>query len=234
MPLDTDIPSLAETQEHPRRTIMQDIIYFELNNWFAERDYPDKEPYLTWMKDSHLMLRDIDFVSQNKLCVLACWLDMSTNFCVTAPTTWVEQHCPTLLAEDSKFLRQPDDTGVVRGKFSHIFLPYTPEYIGKVYWLPQNFGYNYQYETQKYVESIDDFLAPIQNPSLYEYLKGLGQRIYYSYDYDPEDLWDDWKDKSMPYEMFEDIINKLLYKIKLRTRKLNYPQDFVLQTKNYF
>ena len=27
-----------------------DIVYFELNNWFAGRDYPDAEPFLSWME----------------------------------------------------------------------------------------------------------------------------------------------------------------------------------------
>lgn len=31
--------------------MLDNIIYFEMNNWFAGRDYPDCEPFLTWMRD---------------------------------------------------------------------------------------------------------------------------------------------------------------------------------------
>ena len=30
---------------------MEEIIYFEINNWFAGRDYPNEEPFKQWVKD---------------------------------------------------------------------------------------------------------------------------------------------------------------------------------------
>lgn len=27
-----------------------DIVYFEVNNWIQGRDYPDEEPFLSWME----------------------------------------------------------------------------------------------------------------------------------------------------------------------------------------
>ena len=30
---------------------MDNIIYFELNNWFSERDFPDDEPFISWFED---------------------------------------------------------------------------------------------------------------------------------------------------------------------------------------
>ena len=27
-----------------------EVVYFELNNWFSGRDYPDAEPFLSWME----------------------------------------------------------------------------------------------------------------------------------------------------------------------------------------
>jgi hypothetical protein len=30
---------------------MEEIIYFELDNWFGGRDYPDTEPFNSWMDD---------------------------------------------------------------------------------------------------------------------------------------------------------------------------------------
>jgi hypothetical protein len=50
---------------------MEDVVYFELNNWFAGQDYPDCEPFLTWMgNDLQLRFRDEDWVKENKLCVV--------------------------------------------------------------------------------------------------------------------------------------------------------------------
>ena len=28
-----------------------EIVYFELNNWFSGRDYPNEEPFTTWCDD---------------------------------------------------------------------------------------------------------------------------------------------------------------------------------------
>lgn len=28
-----------------------DVAYFELNNWFADRDFPASEPSMSWMKN---------------------------------------------------------------------------------------------------------------------------------------------------------------------------------------
>ena len=55
---------------------------------------------------------------------------MSVNFCVTATKKWVDDNCPELLSEYSKFLRVPDDEGDVCGRFGTIFLDYCDENIG--------------------------------------------------------------------------------------------------------
>jgi len=111
------------------------ITYFELNNWMSGEDYPAREPFLTWMWDYHPIFLDERYVKKQKLCVLACVIDQSTNYCITAPTSWVEAHCPTLLDEDANFLRFPDKHGSVYGNFGHEFLPYSEENIG-ITWLP--------------------------------------------------------------------------------------------------
>ena len=28
----------------------EEVVYFEVNNWFSGRDFPDCEPFLTWMR----------------------------------------------------------------------------------------------------------------------------------------------------------------------------------------
>ena len=30
---------------------MEEIVYFEINNWFADRDYPNDEIFYKWIKD---------------------------------------------------------------------------------------------------------------------------------------------------------------------------------------
>lgn len=110
---------------------MNEIIYFELNNWFSGRDYPADEPYRSWMKDDlNISFNDKEWVKENKLCVVRDMVDMSQNFCITATKEWVEENCPSLLTEYTEFLRYPDEDGYVEGRFGHEFLEYTEENIG--------------------------------------------------------------------------------------------------------
>lgn len=143
----------------------QDVIYFELNNWFAGKDYPDAEPFRTWMKDSVLQFSDDEWVKENKLCVYISMVDMSVNFCITATREWVEKNCPKLLSDEGldtvfihqsanetkevkeewrykDFLRFPDD-GVVKGRFGCPFFEYSEENFG-VHW--------YKYPWEDYYE----------------------------------------------------------------------------------
>lgn len=110
---------------------MSEVIYFELNNWFTGIDYPNKEPFLSWMgNDPGLKFKDEDWVKENKLCVKASFVDMSVNFCITATKEWVEQNCPDLLTEFKQFLREPNEDGYIDGRFGNEFLKYSDENIG--------------------------------------------------------------------------------------------------------
>lgn len=131
---------------------MNEIIYFELNNWVGGDDYPFAEPFLTWCgNDEHLYFNDEKWVKENKLCVVKEYIDMSNNWCVTATREWVEQNCPDLLSDSGtftttqvvykvyytsmhpycSFLRIPDPkTGVVKGQFGTVFLEYSEDNIG--------------------------------------------------------------------------------------------------------
>lgn len=113
---------------------MKDIVYFELNNWFLGQDYPDAEPFITWMKDTILQFRNTEWVKENKLCVVDGNVDMSVNFCITATKEWVENNCPELLTRYTQFIRTPDEDGEVYGRFGAPFKEYTEENIGIYYW----------------------------------------------------------------------------------------------------
>ena len=163
-----------------------DVVHFELNNWFAERDYPHAEPYISWMKDDcNLKLNDDEWAKENKLCVVSQAVDMSVNFCVTASRDWVEKNCPSILTEFSTFLRDADtdyDTenrnpnkikGKVYGKFGTEFLDYKPEnfgvhvredptfhdlddYFNVCCWFRNTFNGKRRYSSHKEITLLDD------------------------------------------------------------------------------
>lgn len=117
---------------------MNDIICFELNNWFAERDYPDVEPFLTWMDDDNIYdekyLTDDKWAKENNICVAAECIDMSVNVCVTSSKEWVEKNCPELLTKYTTFLRTHDENGDTYGRFGTKFLTYDQKHFG-VTWI---------------------------------------------------------------------------------------------------
>lgn len=122
---------------------MKDIVYFELNNWTQGEDYPDEEPFITWLEDDlNIKFQDEEWVKENRLCVVETIIDMSVNFCITATKEWVLNNCPVLLEEKyKKFIRYPgcweydfrDKEGKVYGRFSTEFLEYNEENIGITY-----------------------------------------------------------------------------------------------------
>lgn len=110
---------------------MNEVVYFELNNWSAGRDYPNDEPFLSWMaNDLKIKFRNEEWVKENNLCVVMDLVDMSQNFCITATKEWVEKNCPKLLTEYTEFLRFPDEDGEVQGRFGHWFLEYEEDNFG--------------------------------------------------------------------------------------------------------
>lgn len=75
----------------------EEIINFEINNWFSGRDYPNDEIFSKWIKDRQFS--DDDWCKENKLCVKTGPIDMSSNWCISAPRSWVEANCPDLLTD---------------------------------------------------------------------------------------------------------------------------------------
>ena len=113
---------------------MNEVVYFELNNWFPETDYPAAEPFISWM-GLPFIFRDEEWCIKNQLCVVEQTIDMSANFCITASKKWVEENCPELLTKYTKFLRYPDPRydNEVYGQFDCAFKE----------WNEENFGYEY-------------------------------------------------------------------------------------------
>ena len=142
---------------------MEDIIYFELDNWFCGRDYPNAEPFIDWMgKDYGFCFGNDEWCKKNKLCVEIGPIDMSTCICISAPKSWVEANCPKLLTDEecgsnfiteytnekgervretkyesckySRFVCKPNKYGEVRGRISDWpFREYKEENFG-VHW----------------------------------------------------------------------------------------------------
>ncbi len=131
---------------------MEEIVYFELNNWFTGRDYPSCEPIASWVHE-YRFNKD-EWCKENKLCVLAGNIDMSQNWCITAPIGWVKSNFPQLLTDEhytytllvhrggsepekldydkaySDFRRYPDEDGEVLGQFDWRFLDYEEDNFG--------------------------------------------------------------------------------------------------------
>ena len=70
-----------------------EIIYFEVNDWSPGRDCPDCEPFDTWLDVDNLNFRNEQWLIENKIIAVETIIDMSLNYCVTAPKEWVEKNC---------------------------------------------------------------------------------------------------------------------------------------------
>ncbi len=136
----------------------EEIIYFSVNNWFAGRDFPATENFYKWLGDYiNESFRDDDWCRKNGLCVYYGPVDMSTNYTIAAPRSWVEQNCPELLTDDeytyyvrilrkngeetqeykkkySDFVDHPNKYGDVSGRFGWPYPEYKEENLGCHYY----------------------------------------------------------------------------------------------------
>ena len=129
--INDNVVSWIEIDKDILKEYFDEIICFELNNWFCGDDYPDDEPFLTWIgNDLNIHFNDENWVRENKLCVVRSIIDMSVNFCITTTKSWVEKNCPKLLTEYKNFLRFPDEDGWIEGRFGNDFLEYKEKNIG--------------------------------------------------------------------------------------------------------
>lgn len=126
-----------------------EVVYLHFNDWEHNIDYPPIYP-IDRLVSGHVFWNE-QFVEQNKLAVLVSHVDMSVNFCITAPKEWVMEYCPEVLTDYtyayhypsglvetkhySDFVCHPEDgDDEVYDEFGFRFLPYEEEYIGKVIW----------------------------------------------------------------------------------------------------
>lgn len=109
-----------------------EIVYFELNNWSPGRDYPDVEPFISWMcDDMNQKFQNKEWVKENKLVVVESLVDMSSNYCITATKEWLEDNCPELLTKYSEFIKKSDEgDDLPEGRFGCPFLEYKENNIG--------------------------------------------------------------------------------------------------------
>ena len=78
---------------------MDEIIYLQFNNWFSGRNYPREEPFIEWVAKRKLC--DDEWCKEQGICVNVEPIDMSVNYIVAAPKSWVEENCPMLLTDES-------------------------------------------------------------------------------------------------------------------------------------
>lgn len=156
---------------------MEEIIYFEIDNWFAGQDYPNAQPFLNWMNDGlNLTFTNNNWCIDNRLCVEATIIDMSVCFCVSAPRSWIEKNCPKLLTDEecgsikiishydtnigamvdetkyehcsySKFICKPNEDGEVYGRISNLHFAEYKE---------ENFGVHWKDEEDEDEENDDN------------------------------------------------------------------------------
>ena len=78
-----------------------DVIYFSVNNWFCDENYPPLDCFKKWLGDDlNQSFRNDAWCKENKLCVYYGVVDMSQNYTISASREWVEKNCPELLTDD--------------------------------------------------------------------------------------------------------------------------------------
>ena len=110
-----------------------ELVRFELNNWSAGDDYPNAEPFISWMgNDLALRFYDEDWVKANKLVVGFTPIDQSANFMITATKSWVEENCPELLTLYKDFIVE-EECGAYYSRWGMEFPEYKFENFGTHY-----------------------------------------------------------------------------------------------------
>lgn len=132
----------------------EDVIYFSVNNWFCGTDYPPTKNFKKWLGDDlNQQFTNDEWCKENKLCVYCGVIDMSQNYTIAAPRSWVENNCLELLTDDeytyvtcshtkdgekrvehkkkySDFVDTPDEDGNLTARFGWPYPEYKEENFG--------------------------------------------------------------------------------------------------------
>lgn len=104
----------------------KEIIYFELGSLQPLLDYPDEDPFLSWMGyyDPTMLpiMLDSPWCKQHKICVKSSIENGAFRFKITATKDWVNRMCPRLLQFYTDFVVENPEPGE--------FLEYTEENFG--------------------------------------------------------------------------------------------------------
>ena len=53
---------------------MEEVVYFELNNWSIGRDFPNEEPFVNWIRQDKFS--DDKWLKENKLVCVKSFVDI--------------------------------------------------------------------------------------------------------------------------------------------------------------
>lgn len=138
---------------------MTEVVHLEFNNWFRGQHYP----LIPFVEENLYKFSQDKWCKENKLCVTVGYVDMSLNFCITAPLDWVKDKIPQVLSNEeytyetvqhcynkettkwenciivhkakySDFLRYEDEDGVLEGRWGMPFQDYCEENLGVTWW----------------------------------------------------------------------------------------------------
>lgn len=135
--------------------INNNVVYFEINNWFSGRDYPNAEPFLTWICENKFS--NDEWLKENKLVCVKSYVDMSQNFCVTASLDWVEKNCPKLISgeyENYTIISHSFKDGKEIVEKNEYAKPYA-EFL-RLYGEDPKFGYFLDYDEENFGLHIDE------------------------------------------------------------------------------
>ena len=111
-----------------------DVVYFSVNDWSIEKDYPNSENFQKWLVDEpDKYFQNKDWVKNNKLCMVWEVIDMSCNYTISAPLEWVKENCPEILGSGFQYFPGEGKTYPEYDLWSTPFLEYSEENIGAHY-----------------------------------------------------------------------------------------------------
>ena len=140
--------------------LLNDIIYIELNDWSYD-NHPKYEPVEEMIFNG--TLTDNDYLKENKLVVVESYVDMSRNFCISAPRSWVEENWPKLLTDEEYeykvniYFKGETTTKIIHKKYSDfIRKPYLADLndLDSVE-VDSDFGYFEEYNEDNYGLHVD-------------------------------------------------------------------------------